>query len=88
MKRLTCPLNGRRNITEFVCGGPAVQEPAPDAEDAAWLAHMHRDTPAGGTRWEWWCHTPTSYWFLVLRDLDRDEVLETRPPGDFEAVRP
>ena len=25
---------------------------------------------------EWWCHTPSGYWFIAERDTARDEILD------------
>ncbi len=42
MKLLKCPLNGERNISEFICGGEV--RPLPDAataSDAEWTDHLY-----------------------------------------------
>lgn len=82
MKLMHCPLNGPRNITEFVCGGEVRNAPDPDScSDAAWAAHVFgQDNPAGPVR-EWWLHVPTAYWFLALRDTRTDTILATWAPG-------
>ena len=84
MKIMHCPLNGPRNIAEFVCGGEVREMPDPDrCSDAEWADHvfMH-DNPAGVVR-EWWQHVPTSYWFIAERDTRRDEILRTYPASDL-----
>ena len=83
MKLMPCPLNGLRNLQEFVCGGEVVAEPAPDAPAAEWAAYVHlHDNPAGVVR-EWWCHAPTSYWFIAERDTRTDEILRTYPAAEL-----
>lgn len=68
MKLMTCPLNGPRNIAEFVCHGPVKSRPPPDATTADWADYVFiEDNPAGRVV-EWWLHVPTAYWFVAERD--------------------
>ncbi len=30
-----------------------------------------------GVKREWWCHTPSGYWFIAERDTARDEFMRT-----------
>ena len=79
MKLITCPLNGPRNASEFICGGPVKAAPPPDAPDRDWADYLFlEDNPAGRVR-EWWCHLPSSYWFIVERDTLTEENLDTYP---------
>ena len=80
MKIMPCPLNGPRNISEFICGGEVIVEPDPDsASPGDWADYLFmRDNPAGLVR-EWWFHVPTSFWFIAERDTTTDEVLRTYP---------
>jgi sarcosine oxidase, subunit delta len=88
MKLMRCPLNGLRNISEFVYGGEVVEPPTPDAPASAWAEHVFlHDNGAGVTR-EWWQHAPTSYWFIAERDLRTDEVLRTYPASELFGSRP
>jgi sarcosine oxidase subunit delta len=82
MKILHCPLNGPRNISEFVCLGEAKTVPELEAGAAQWadFVFMERN-PAGRVR-EWWLHVATSYVFLVDRDTRTDEILGTYRIGD------
>ena len=84
MKIMPCPLNGPRNIAEFVCGGEVVVSPDPaSVSDDAWADYVFmRDNPAGVVR-EWWFHVPTAYWFIAERDTRTDEILRTYPPGEL-----
>jgi sarcosine oxidase subunit delta len=85
MKLMNCPLNGPRNLQEFACGGEVVAEPAPDAAPETWSAYVFlQDNPAGVVR-EWWCHLPTSYWFIAERDTRTDEILRTYPAAGLFA---
>ncbi len=85
MKRMRCPLNGVRNISEFRYGGEAV--PHPDASactDAQWADFVFMpENPAGLVR-EWWCHVASSYWFIAERNNVRDEIERTYPVEDLQ----
>lgn len=84
MKIVHCPLNGPRNAQEFVNAGEVQVEPDPAAaSDAEWAAYLFmRENRAGVVR-EWWCHVPTSYWFVAERDTRTDEILRTYPPAEL-----
>jgi sarcosine oxidase subunit delta len=83
MKLMNCPLNGPRNISEFLYGGEleAVSDPG-RAQASEWAEHVFfHDNPAGVVR-EWWCHAATSYWFIAERHTVTDEILRTYPSSD------
>ena len=81
MKLLTCPLNGPRNISEFIYGGEVIAEPSTGAcSDAEWTDYLFMDDNRAGVVREWWFHVPTAYWFIAERDRGRDEVLRTYAP--------
>lgn len=88
MKRLTCPLNGPRNVSEFVCAGEVRTMPDPGvASDQEWSDYLFmRDNRAGVVR-EWWCHVPTAFWFIAERDTVTDEVIATYPPDRLFPAR-
>lgn len=70
MLNIPCPYCGPRAETEFAYGGEAhLARPAPDADDAAWAAHLfHRGNPKGWMR-ERWRHTHgCGRWFNLCRD--------------------
>jgi len=78
MKVLVCPLNGPRNISEFTYGGEYCQEPDPkECDDRTWAEHVFFTENDAGVVIEWWCHTPSSYWFLAERDTRSDKILRT-----------
>ena len=78
MKILECPLNGPRNISEFVWGGEVKAMPDPaTASDAEWTAYLFLESNIAGEVHEWWLHAPTIYWFIEKRNTMSDEVLET-----------
>lgn len=78
MKILKCPLNGARNISEFVWGGEVKPMPDPvTATDAEWTAYLFLEDNTAGEIHEWWLHAPTNYWFIARRNNISDEVLET-----------
>lgn len=84
MKILTCPLNGPRNISEFIHGGEV--KPMPDPEqcsDQDWAHYVfYNENPAGVIR-EWWLHAPSSYWFIAERDTISDTIIKTYDPADY-----
>ncbi len=96
MKIMPCPLNGPRNIQEFVCAGEVVREPDPAlASDAEWADYVFMvDNKAGVVR-EWWYHVPTSFWFIAERNTVTDEIVRTyrpetlfgneQPPAEIES---
>ena len=53
-----------------------------DWADFIWMAN----NTAGVVR-EWWCHVPTSYWFIAERDTVRDEILRTYPADEVFTTR-
>jgi sarcosine oxidase subunit delta len=88
MKIMNCPLNGPRNISEFVWGGEVKAMPDPTlCGDDEWAEYVFlEDNPAGIIR-EWWCHVPTSYWFIAERNTVTDEIIRTYPAGELFASR-
>ncbi|MFO0996240.1 MAG: sarcosine oxidase subunit delta [Alphaproteobacteria bacterium] len=88
MKIMPCPLNGPRNITEFICAGEVRVMPDPaSVDDAAWADYVFMETNAAGIVREWWCHVPTSYWFIAERNTVSDEILRTYPASDLFTAR-
>jgi sarcosine oxidase subunit delta len=82
MKLLRCPLNGERPLLEFVCGGevralPVGVDGDGDCSDAQWTAYLLNRASVPRVKREWWCHTPSGYWFIAERDTARDEFLRT-----------
>ena len=83
MKILNCPLNGPRNISEFTYGGEFHSMPDPDSSTAReWAEHVFFHDNNAGVVIEWWCHTPSSYWFLAERNTITDELLRTFPASE------
>ena len=83
MKILRCPLNGDRNISEFACLGEVAEMPEPaETDDAAWADHVWLSNNTAGIVREWWCHLPSSYWFIAERNTLTDEILRTYPASD------
>lgn len=86
MKILTCPVNGPRNITEFVWGGEIKPAPNPaTCSDAEWTDYLFLEPNTAGVIAEWWLHAPTNTWFIARRNTLTDEVLETMTPDTFFA---
>ncbi len=84
MKILHCPMNGPRNINEFVCFGE-VDASSHDLgnSDEKWIARLWAHDTIMGRRLEWWCHTASSYWFVAERDTVTDEVIRTFPAKEL-----
>jgi sarcosine oxidase subunit delta len=84
MKILNCPLNGPRNISEFVWGGEVKPMPDPaTVSDRDWAAFVFLENNEAGVVREWWCHVPTSYWFIAERNTVTDEFVRTYPAGEL-----
>ena len=83
MKIMPCPLNGPRNIQEFMYGGEVVVPPDPENSDAAaWADYLFmQDNEAGVVR-EWWYHMATSFWFIAERNAITDEIVRTYLPDE------
>ena len=78
MKLLDCPLNGPRPLLEFVCGGEVRDMPDPaQTSDAEWTAWLFNRNSVPRVRREWWCHTPSGYWFVAERDTASDVFIRT-----------
>ena len=77
MKLMTCPVNGTRPISEFICGGEIKLEPALTVSDPIWADYLFHRNGAPGIKKEWWCHTPSNTWFIAERDTAKDHVLRT-----------
>jgi sarcosine oxidase subunit delta len=82
MKIMHCPLNGPRNISEFVCGGDVRREPAGDCSDREWAEHVFLHANQPGVAQEWWLHVPTALWFIADRDIVADRILRTYPAAE------
>ena len=88
MKILHCPLNGPRNISEFVCGGPVKPMPDPvHGSDREWAEYLFIEDNLPGIVQEWWLHVPSSYWFIAERDTRTDTVVTTRPAAELFTAR-
>ena len=80
MKIMPCPLNGPRNIQEFICAGPVEPHPDPNrCTDEEWTEYVWLEENLAGVVREWWCHVATSYWFIAERNTVTDEILATYP---------
>jgi sarcosine oxidase subunit delta len=77
MKILNCPLNGPRNISEFVWGGEVKAMPDRSVSDREWGAYVFLENNSAGVVREWWCHVPTSFWFIAERNTVTDEIIRT-----------
>ncbi len=83
MKILHCPLNGPRNISEFVCGGPVKAMPDPrTGSDRDWAEYLFIEDNLPGLVREWWMHVPSAYWFIAERDTRSDTVVKTYPASE------
>lgn len=84
MKIMNCPLNGPRNVSEFICGREVKEMPDPAAcSDETWAAHLFLEDNIAGEVTEWWMHAPTSYWFIARRNTITEEMIETYTVDEF-----
>ena len=80
MKQLLCPLNGLRNISEFVCGGEITEMPdLNNSTDRDWAEYLFINENKKGIVIEWWQHIATSYWFIAERNTETNEIIRTYP---------
>ena len=76
MKLIPCPLNGLRPAEEFHYGGELRPMPDPGGcSDTDWAHYVFDRSGVPGVKREWWCHTPSGYWFILERDTLTDTVV-------------
>lgn len=81
---MPCPLNGLRNISEFICGGEVVSMPDPiSGSDHDWADYLFIENNIKGHVREWWMHVPTSYWFIAERNTETEEIIKTYPVNEL-----
>jgi sarcosine oxidase subunit delta len=85
MKIMTCPLNGPRNISEFVNAGEVKSMPAPNAPALDWAKYAYRERNKAGVVMEWWLHVPSANWFVAERDTRDDRIIRTMTVAEFLA---
>jgi len=84
MKIMTCPLNGPRNISEFIYGGQVKAMPDnQNVSDVDWAHYVFYDKNDVGIVLEWWMHSPSSYWFIAERHNATDEIIRTYPADEL-----
>ena len=52
-------------------------------DDHAWGDWLFLENNEAGVVREWWCHVPTSFWFIAERNTVTDEILKTYPAGEL-----
>ena len=78
MKIMNCPLNGARNISEFVYGGEVKDMPNHQTcSDKEWADYVFYSDNTIRVVKEWWFHSPSGYWFIAERHTASDEILKT-----------
>ncbi len=88
MKFMHCPLNGPRNISEFVYGGEVRDMPDPNCvSDAVWAEHVFLENNTRGVVREWWMHVATAYWFIAERNTATEKIVRTYPSSDIFSDR-
>ena len=82
MKIMHCPLNGPRNISEFVYGGEVRPMPDPKrCSDREWADYVFYSDNKAGLVTEWWLHAASGYWFIAERHTVTDEIVKTFDPS-------
>jgi sarcosine oxidase subunit delta len=63
--------------------------------DREWAEYVFLENNTAGIVREWWCHVPTSYWFIAERNTVTDEIVKTYPASevfksrvDFAGAKP
>lgn len=83
MKIIPCPLNGPRNVSEFMCAGPVkIPSDSVSAGEETWADYLFMEDNRSGAVLEWWCHLASSYWFILERDTGTDEVIAAWRPEE------
>ncbi|WP_025820173.1 sarcosine oxidase subunit delta [Shewanella marina] len=84
MKIMLCPLNGARNINEFVYGGEVKAMPNHQTcSDKQWAEYVfYSDNTIKVVR-EWWFHSASSYWFIAERNTASDEIIRSYDPSEI-----
>jgi sarcosine oxidase subunit delta len=78
MKIMHCPLNGPRNISEFVWGGEVRQTVDPIASsDREWAEYLFLEDNIAGEVDEWWLHAPSNTWIIARRNTVSDDIIWT-----------
>jgi len=81
MQQIDCPWCGKRNETEFTCGGELVIRPqdALNSSDQDWTDYLYFRDNRKGVHTEVWRHTfGCRQWFKADRDTLTHEVIKTR----------
>ena len=88
MKIMPCPLNGPRNISEFVYGGEVRDMPDPNlCSDQEWADYVFYSDNAIKVVTEWWYHSASGYWFIAERHTASDEIIKTYDPSELYKER-
>jgi sarcosine oxidase subunit delta len=84
MKMINCPLNGPRNISEFIYGGEVKTMPDPQTcTDKAWADYVFYTENTIRVVREWWYHAASGYWFIAERHTGSDDILRTFDPAEI-----
>ena len=66
---LTCPMCGKRQVSEFTFRGEYDRRPSPDDGMDRWTDYVFFKKNTRGRQIEWWYHqSGCRRWFLVARD--------------------
>jgi|TARA_R110000764_G_scaffold41984_3_gene94489 sarcosine oxidase subunit delta len=88
MKIMNCPLNGPRNISEFVYGGEVKMMPNTlTCTDKEWANYVFYSENTIRVITEWWFHSPSGYWFIAERHTATDEIFKTYDPSELFTQR-
>ena len=82
MKRLCCPINGLRDLSEFQYLGPMRTTDAEDPDSI--IRHVFFVENPIGPMVEWWRHRPSNTVFLAERHTGTDQIIRTWMPDATE----
>jgi heterotetrameric sarcosine oxidase delta subunit len=77
MLLIECPWCGKRDESEFHCGGEShIARPPPEATDEVWAGYLYFRTNPKGVQHERWVHwAGCRQWFNVARNTATHEIL-------------
>jgi len=55
--------------------------------DRDWADYVFLENNTAGVVREWWCHVPTSFWFIAERNTVTDEIVKTYPASEVFKTR-
>ena len=64
------------------------EEPQPGESTQRWSQYVFLEENLQGVTDEWWCHAPSSFWFIARRDRSSDTILKTWTVAEYFDAEP